>query len=79
MALIKNDTNKKYTVIAKSLQHSLIIAQNNKYCRQIWKLLVNENSNLPAIQICVNLNLHASVSAGHKQARPAGTVLALLN
>ena len=29
MALIKNDTNKKYTVIAKSLQHSLIIAQNN--------------------------------------------------
>ena len=32
---IKDDTNKKYTVIALLSQHkeSIIIAQNNEYCR----------------------------------------------
>ena len=54
-ASIRNDTNKKYTVIAKSLQHSLIIAQNNKNCRQIL--------------IPLTKSLH-SVSTGHTQARP---------
>ena len=43
-------------MIAKCLQHSLIIAQNSKYCRQIW--------------IPLTKSFH-SVSIGHKQARPA--------
>ena len=42
-ALIKNDTKKEYTVIpfnkypnlSKSLLHSLIIAHNRKYCKQM--------------------------------------------
>ena len=40
-----------------SIAWLMIIAQNNKYCRQIWILLTT--------------SFH-SVSTGHKQARPAG-------
>ena len=54
-ASIKNDTNKKYTVICKIFTaYSLIIAQNNKNCRQI--------------SIPLTKSLH-SVSTGHTQAR----------
>ena len=56
-ASIKNDTNKKYTVIAKSLQHSLIIAQNSN------------NKNYRQISIPLTKRFH-SVSTGHTQARP---------
>ena len=63
-ASIKNDKNKKYTVIAKSLQHSMIIAQNNKYCRQSFAWMA--------------LDQNPSLSIGHKQAIiPTGSPMRL--